>query len=181
MTDTSPQDAPFDGPQDSPWGPGPAQPTPAPAPQTPAGMPSPTGQARWGILSTIRKQEPWVAAAREVINLCFGEAKIDLRAATLSAPDTTIIVQGLFCDAKIIVPDTWRLECEGTAILGEFRQKSTDGCAPMDPRAPLVRVHGGVLLGECTVYRTSAAVGEGPFSVDGVAGWKARRQRKRHA
>ena len=181
MTDTSPQDAPFDGPQDSPWGPGPAQPTPAPAPQTPAGMPSPTGQARWGIFSTVRKQEPWVAAAREVINLCFGEAKIDLRAATLSAPDTTIVVQGLFCDAKVIVPDTWRLECEGTAILGEFRQKSTDGCAPMDPRAPLVRVIGGVLMGECTVYRTSAPIGEGPFSVDGIAGWKARRHRKRHA
>jgi hypothetical protein len=51
----------------------------------------------------------------------------------------------------------------------------------MDPAAPLVRVIGGVLMGECTVYRTSARVGEGPFSVDGIAGWKARRHRKRHA
>ncbi len=117
-------------------------------------------------------------AEREVVNLILGSARLDLRAATLSSAETTIVIQGMLCDAKIIVPDTWRVECDGTAIMGEFTLKSDAAAAPPPQSGPVVRVRGGLLMGEVKVYRTPAAVGEGGFSVDGIAGWKARRRRR---
>lgn len=139
-------------------------------------MPSAPSKARWAVMSTVRKDDNWVVASREVVNLCMGDARLDLRAATLTSHETTIVIQGIMCSAKVIVPDTWRVECDGTAIMGEFRQKNAGAAPTADPSAPLVRVVGGVLMGECIVYRTGAAVGEGSLAVDGIKGWKARRR-----
>lgn len=178
VSDTTPQDSPV-------WPPAsglPPQDQPAaaqPATTAPPNPPRPTvPPTRWGILGDVKRGQGWVLAEREVVNLVMGNARLDLRAATLSAPETTIVIQGMMCDAKIIVPDTWRVECDGTAIMGEFEVKSDAPAAPMPTGGPVVRVRGGVFMGNVKMYRTPAPVGEGGFADDGIAGWKARRRRR---
>ena len=181
VTDATPQDSPIwppaSGlpPQDRPAPVPPVQPAPSAPPHPSAPAVPPT---RWGILGDVKRGEGWVLAEREVVNLVMGQARLDLRAATLSAPETTIVIQGMMCDAKIIVPDAWRVECDGTAIMGEFEVKSAAAASPMPTGGPVVRVRGGVFMGNVKMYRTPAPVGEGGLAVDGIAGWKARRRRR---
>ena len=96
-------------------------------------MPPAPPKARWAVMSTVRKDDNWVVASREVVNLCMGDARLDLRAATLTSHETTIVIQGIMCSAKVIVPDTLRVECDGTAIMGEFRQKNAGAAPTADP------------------------------------------------
>lgn len=180
VSDPTPQDSPiWPAPQDRPVDPSaatPPQPPPSAPPEaTRHTSPPPT---RWGVLGDVKRGEGWVLAEREVVNLVLGNARLDLRAATLSGPETTIVIQGMMCDAKIIVPDTWRVDCDGTTIMGEFEVKSDDAAAPQPQSGPVVRIRGGVFMGSVKVFRTPAPVGEGGFSIDGMAGWKARRRRR---
>jgi hypothetical protein len=113
VSDPTPQDSPiWPAPQDRPVDPSaatPPQPPPSAPPEaTRHTSPPPT---RWGVLGDVKRGEGWVLAEREVVNLVLGNARLDLRAATLSGPETTIVIQGMMCDAKIIVPDTWRVDC----------------------------------------------------------------------
>jgi hypothetical protein len=70
---------------------------------------------------------------------------------------------------KIIVPPGLRVECDGVAIMGEFKEQHSS--PDDDPGAPLVRVRGLALMGSVTV--TTRLPGE-----SALAAWR-RRKRER--
>lgn len=166
------------GPQDSPhWPPVPDRPThPYAVPQDAAHVPM---EQVWTVVSSLKRTGAWRVPAHLAVSVAMGDARLDLREAELSSPLTTIEVRGFMGDVKIIVPDRLRVECTGSAFVGEFEHKESGVTAAAPADSPLVRVIGGMLLGEVTVYRTAAAVGEGAFSVDGLAGVRARRRLRR--
>lgn len=156
-------------------------PTPA-RPVRPVGTAPSTGSAgqrTWTIFSQTRWDGSWEVPERMVVSVAFGEVVLDLREAHFTSWETEIEVLGLMGEVKIVVPHTHRVQCRGSAILGEFRAKEPGSPAPAAPDAPVVWVTGSMALGEVTVFRTDAAVGEGAFGIDGFKGWRARRLTRR--
>ena len=183
----SPQDQ--GKPQDAPHWPTPAEP-PSPWPDPPAAVTpigSNAGVAQlppaqthtWTVMSSAKRTGWWRVPERFGTSVAMGEMRLDLREAELSGPVTTIEVHGLLGEVKIIVPDTCRVECTGSPILGDFESKDVDAAPDPGPAAPLIRVTGSMLLGSVTVYRTAAAVGQGAYVIDGLKGARSRRERRR--
>ncbi len=173
---TPPQDAPVPGTMVTAPG-TPATPVPAP---TSAGRPAADQDHKLTVLGEFKRSGQWVVPAHSVHNIGLGEVRLDLRDAILSDPVTTIEIRGMFGQARIIVPDSYHVECEGSVVLGEFELRDAGEVGPPQPGAPTIRVLGYAVMSEVRVYRTSAPAGEGPFSVDGITGWKHRRHRRRH-
>lgn len=180
-----------DTPQDSPvWPPQPSSPAPAPQPSSAhqpaawsAGPQEAVQQAEpqriWTVLSETKRRGAWQVPERLVLPVVMGDVLVDLREATLTAPVTTLEVQGLMGEVKIVVPDGVRVECTGSPIMGEFEERSDAGLAQPTPGAPLVRVVGAMIMGQVRVFRTAAAVGTGAYAIDGMTGWKHRRRQRR--
>ncbi len=152
----------------------PAVASPAPLPVASTGV----RERMWTVLGETKRRGPWQVPAHLAVTAIAGEARLDLREASLSGAVTTIQVTGALCEVRIIVPDSYRVECTGGAILGEFEDREAAPASPAPPDAPLIRVTGGVLLGEVRAYRTSAPVGEGRFAVDGMKGLRHRLRRR---
>ncbi len=179
------QDSPVWPPAADPTSPAAAAQPPAPSPvsQPPASLQDATQVAMeqvWTVLSSTKRQGTWRVPAHLLFTVGMGEVRLDLRGAELGSAVTTIEVRGIMGDVKIIVPDTMRVECTGSAVLGEFGQRESGPTAPAGPGAPLVRVIGAMVLGEVKVYRTAAVIGEGAFAIDGLPGMRARRRARRH-
>lgn len=196
----SSQDGPrsTDPPQDAPGWPVPADssspmpdarataaPSDAPAPIPAASIARPTGtapsvgsagQRTWTVFSQTVWDGIWLVPQRLVVSVACGEVRLDLRQAQFAATETEIEVLGLMGEVKIVVPDTHRVECRGSAILGEFRARESGAPEPPAAEAPVLWVTGSMALGEVTVYRTDAAPGEGAFGIDGMRGWRHRRR-----
>lgn len=162
-----------------------AAPSDAPAAIPAAGMARPAGtapsvgsagQRTWTVFSQTVWDGTWLVPQRLVVSVACGEVRLDLRQAQFTATETEIEVLGLMGEVKIVVPETHRVECRGSAILGEFRAKESGAPEPAAAEAPVLWVTGSMALGEVTVYRTDAAPGEGAFGVDGMRGWRHRRR-----
>jgi hypothetical protein len=139
----------------------------------------------WSVLGEVKRTGKWDVPERLTVHLALGETRLDLRDATLTAPVTTIDILGTLGEVKVIVPDSWRIECSGSGVLGSYQVKDVDAAVPPAPDAPLLRFTGAILLGEVTIYRTHAAAGTGAFSIDGLEGLRNRRKqawerRRRH-
>ena len=133
----------------------------------------------WTIMSETRRVGLWQVPTRFSASVLMGSVRIDLREAELTGPVTTIEVRGLMGEAKIIVPQTCRVECLGSPIMGEFTLKEHGSTDYLPADAPLVRVTGSIVMGSVEVFRTGAAVGEGSYAVDGFTGWNNRRAQRR--
>lgn len=185
MTSHSPQDSPT-------WPPAPipAQPTSPGHPSGAAypGVPQPYGPQDasrnvvdrvWTVMSNTKRRGDWVVPERIVLPVALGDVYVDLREARLTAPITTIEVQGLMGEVKIVVPESVRVECSGSAIVGEFHDVPSEQLPAPGAGAPVVRVVGAMIMGQVRVFRTADAVGEGGYAIDGMAGWRAKRRRRK--
>jgi uncharacterized membrane protein len=156
-----------------------------PVPTPTAGSPVPAGSGvgppttLWSVLGEVKRSGKWDVPERLSVHLALAETRLDLREATLTAPVTTIDILGTLGEVKVIVPDSWRIECSGSGVLGTYQVKDVDAAVPPAPDAPLLRFSGAILLGEVTIYRTHAAAGTGAFSIDGLAGVRNRREQAR--
>jgi hypothetical protein len=179
MTSDTPQDSQVWPPTPAPaHGPGPVS-FPTAAPHTPQDATSAVGDRVWTILSNTKRRGDWVVPERLVLPVAMGDVYIDLRQARLTAQTTTIEVQGLMGEVKIVVPDTVRVECSGSAIMGEFHDVPSVSPAPSGLSGAVVRVVGAMIMGQVRVFRTAEPVGEAGYSIDGLAGWRAQRRRHR--
>lgn len=169
-------------PQDSPWPtpdqPHPAWPTPAGTPLPPSPSQGPASQV-WGVLSSPRRDGQWQIPEQFSASSLLGDVRLDLREAQLSAHETTISASSLLGQVKIIVPDTYRIECAGNEIAGEFKVKESGPCRHPAADAPLIRFVGVSVLADITIYRTAAPVGLGGLGVDGLAGVRRARRLRR--
>jgi cell wall-active antibiotic response 4TMS protein YvqF/uncharacterized protein DUF1707 len=121
------------------------------------------------LMSEVKKVGEWIPARRNVVHAIMGSAELDLREALLSQGEIEIVATAIMGEVKIIVPPGLRVECDGTAIMGEF--KELHSAVGEDPTAPLVRIHGMALMGSVTV--TTRLPGE-----SALAAWRRRKREK---
>lgn len=122
----------------------------APIPAMPSSPATTGGQytSNLAILSSINRKGRWMVPEQLTATAILGDVKLDLRAATLSGPVTTIKAQAVLGEIQLIVPPGVRVEVNASPILGEVSNRVHDADLPAD--APVVRVDALSLLGEFT-------------------------------
>ncbi len=122
MTSHSPQDSPTWPPAPIPAQPtGPAHPSGAAYP----GVPQPYGPQDasrnvvdrvWTVMSNTKRRGDWVVPERIVLPVALGDVYVDLREARLTAPITTIEVQGLMGEVKIVAVSSYSMSLPGLPV-----------------------------------------------------------------
>jgi hypothetical protein len=103
--------------------------------------------ARWAIavMSGTRRRGRWQVPEGINAVALMGGCELDLRAATLSGPVTTITAVAVMGGVDIIVPPGVRVELHGFALMGGVDDLVDD--SELLPSAPLLRVRGFALMG----------------------------------
>jgi Domain of unknown function (DUF1707)/Cell wall-active antibiotics response 4TMS YvqF len=127
---------------------------PAPGPGTPATI-TPSGPERddWvvAIMSGANRKGRWRVRRRTTVLALMGGADLDLREATLAAPEVSITAVAIMGGIDVTVPDGVHVEMTGFALMGG-NDDTTRGEAP-PPGAPVVRVRAFSLMGGIDVHR----------------------------
>lgn len=100
-------------------------------------------------MSKVVKNGEWIPARRNIVHALMGTATIDLREALLSPGETEFELNALMAEINVIVPPGLRVECDGFALMAEFREYHAAGLD--DPGAPLVRIHGMAVMATVSV------------------------------
>ena len=98
-----------------------------------------------GILGGGDRRGRWRVPERMTVVNVLGGADLDLREATLAAPEVEIRVFSVLGGSDVIVPEGVHVELGGFAVLGGNDLKLTG--PPPPPGAPVVRVRAWSLLG----------------------------------
>jgi Domain of unknown function (DUF1707)/Cell wall-active antibiotics response 4TMS YvqF len=91
-----------------------------------------------GVLGSGDRRGRWRVARKVTVVNVLGGADLDLREATLTAPEVTIWVVSLFGGSDIVVPEGVHVELSSFALFGADRLK-LEGPEP-EPGAPVVHV-----------------------------------------
>ena len=121
---------------------------PAPVPRAPRPLAqaiSPGGERNYrAILSNFRKSGNWTPARSTHVTAFMGAVQIDLREATFVDSEIEFDISSIMSEVKILVPPGVRVECDGSAFMGEFTAREDSSTA--DPDAPRVRVTGTAFM-----------------------------------
>ena len=98
-----------------------------------------------GILGAGDRRGRWRVAQRVTVVNVLGGADLDLREATLAAPEITIWAISLFGGSDIVVPEGVHVELSSFALFGADKLK-LEGPEP-EPGAPVVHVRTVSLFG----------------------------------
>lgn len=110
----------------------------------PAGS-APVEKRILAIMSEHKRQGPWIAPRRIHVRCVMGNVKLDLREAQIPLEGVEIDVWCLMGEVQLLLPPGVRTDVDGSAIMGEF----TDRTHPhLDPTDPMVRVQGTVIMGQ---------------------------------
>jgi hypothetical protein len=116
----------------------------------PYGTAPATPQRVFSIFASVKKRGDWEPAEHVRAVAVFGELVVDFREARLRPGVTTVEVFAAFGNARIIVPPGLHVECDGSAILGEFSQKTFLSADPA-AEAPTLRIVGTAVMGQVQV------------------------------
>jgi len=97
------------------------------------------------VMSGVERKGNWRVPAESTAFAFMGGVELDLRAATLSGPVTTITAVAFMGGIEIIVPPGIRVESSGFGFMGAWDDRTHDDAAP--PGAPVLRVRGFALMG----------------------------------
>ncbi|HEY3936376.1 MAG TPA: DUF5668 domain-containing protein [Bryobacteraceae bacterium] len=100
--------------------------------------------------SAKRKLDSAMFRGGEVVSV-FGTIEVDLRRARISAPDKSVTLDAtaVFGQVKIRVPETWRVTVMGSAILGNYEDKTIPPNTGMD--APVLIITGASVFGSVEI------------------------------
>jgi hypothetical protein len=98
------------------------------------------------IMGGVDRRGAWTMPRRLRVVAVMGGAHLDLREARFPPGPVDIEVLSLMGGTEIIVPPGLAVETRGTAIMGGFQEVNRAPAQP-DPDAPLLRVHGFVMMG----------------------------------
>lgn len=98
------------------------------------------------FMSNIRRAGEWTVPRFLKVKAFMGQVKLDLRMAHLP-PDATIDVSSIMSEVTIMVSPFVRVETTGSAILGEFDDRSGSMVASVDAGAPRLRITGRATMG----------------------------------
>ena len=101
------------------------------------------------LMSEVKKHGEWIPAQRNVVRAVMGSVLLDLREALLSPGVTELEITAIMGEVKVIVPPGVAVTCDGTAIMGEFKEVHSSGDG--SPHTPTVRIHGMAFMGAVSV------------------------------
>jgi hypothetical protein len=134
-------------------------PVQAPGPVMPV---SPGGAQKHALVVAImggaERKGRWRVPAESTAVAIMGGVELDLRAATLTSPVTTIRAAAIMGGVDIIVPPGVRVEMSGIPLMGGGEDRVDDANLP--PTAPLVKVYWLALMGGVSVRTKEAKVKE---------------------
>lgn len=116
----------------------------------PPGTAGTAAQRVFSVLGSVKKRGDWEPAEHIRALALLGELVMDFREARLRPGVTTVEVTAAFGTARIIVPPGLHVECDGSAILGEFSQKTFLSADP-SVEAPTLRIVGTAVMGQVQV------------------------------
>lgn len=101
------------------------------------------------FLSTEKRAGRWTVPQRMDVTTILGEVVLDFTEAVVSHSDVHVQLGVLLGEVTMIVPEGANVVFEeGTNVLGERKSKLSQ---PPTPGAPVIHVHGMVILGEVKV------------------------------
>lgn len=98
------------------------------------------------VMGTTRRRGRWRMPARCTTVAIMGGCVLDLRAAQLSAPVTTITAVAMMGSIVVLVPPGVRVEMHGMALMGSWSNRVREHHLP--PEAPQVHIYGVALMGD---------------------------------
>jgi hypothetical protein len=102
------------------------------------------------LLGNVERRGGWVVPARLEVSATFGNVEIDFREARFGAPIAELHARVIFGNLEVIVPPQLAVDCEGTAVLGNFENHGAGAVG--DPDRPLLRIRGRAVLGNIEVH-----------------------------
>jgi hypothetical protein len=83
------------------------------------------------------------------LNCSFGELKVDLRGATISAPsrEAIVYINASFGAIKLRVPETWKVVVHGTAVFGNYDDKTVPPRPAPGIDPPTIVIRGNAAFG----------------------------------
>lgn len=107
------------------------------------------------ILSDAKREGAWIVPARLEASSIMGDIKLDMRTALFSSRRVDIDLSGVMADITLWIPDGVSVEDETTQVMSDLHR---DGLRPTDPEAPVIVLHGFLLMTDVHVrgsdYRT---------------------------
>jgi class 3 adenylate cyclase len=97
------------------------------------------------VLSEAVRRGRWRVPEQCTVVAVLGGCVLDLRAAQLSAPVTTITAVAIMGSVEVIVPPGVRVEIHGLPLMGGYSNRVSEENLP--PEAPQVHIGGVALLG----------------------------------
>ncbi|MEZ4470649.1 MAG: LiaF-related protein [bacterium] len=102
------------------------------------------------IFGNVERGGAWTPGATQAVTSVFGSVELDFTQAVLPPGVTEIDLKVVFGNVEVHVPPHLPVECEGTAILGNF--EAVDRAAPaVDPATPRLRIRGYAVFGNVEV------------------------------
>lgn len=110
-----------------------------------AGVPAPSAERIFGIMSEVRRDGVWRLPMRLEVKAVMSNVRLDLRRAVIP-PGCVIEVHAIMAAVQIIVPPGLPVEFDVSPIMGTARNDSAR--YPSAPGAPVVRVRGSAFMAE---------------------------------
>jgi hypothetical protein len=120
-------------------------PVPAPTQMVPAAQVR-DHQTMFAIMSGTDRKGAWSVPRRMRIVALMSGTRLDFREARFPPGPVDIEIFAMMSGTEIIVPPGLAVETHGSAIMGGFAEVNRTPASP-DPEAPLLRVHGFVMMG----------------------------------
>lgn len=125
-------------------------PTALPAPEP---VPAPRYRGSTAIMAGRDREGVWEVGPTHNVFAMFGGVVLDLREARFTTPEVLITANAVWGGVDIIVNPWTRVQVEGSAVMGDFRQARDRARAQLRPDSPLVRVRGLSVMAGVTVVR----------------------------
>lgn len=103
----------------------------------------------FALFSQVKRRVQSPAFEGGELSATFGGIEIDLRHAEISNEDRRVILEATtaFGGIEIRVPEHWRVSVEGTAVFGQFEDKTIPPRPEPGVTTPVLVIRGGVAFG----------------------------------
>jgi hypothetical protein len=105
----------------------------------------PGGNLILAVMGSTERRGRWRVPEQCTVVAIMGSCLLDLRAARLSAPVTTLTVVAIMGGVEVIVPPGVRVEMHGLPLMGSWSNRVHEENLP--PEAPEVHLRGVALMG----------------------------------
>jgi Domain of unknown function (DUF1707)/Cell wall-active antibiotics response 4TMS YvqF len=108
-----------------------------------------TGPQSPGVrgLGDVKRSGLWTVPAENSFRTWFGNIKLDLREAQITATETHIHARALFGNVDLVVPESFEVDVQAHTEVGRTNLQASPGI----PGAPRIVLTGGTLFGDIKV------------------------------